>query len=100
MLAIIAISLLISFGPFSVSAQQAGSPNWGASQYYQGDSGSVTITLTDNHSYQICTKQFYLTFDWMPSNQVWASSDTSCIATGETRTFTIGFSIPSDVSVG
>jgi hypothetical protein len=83
------------------NAQQVQSITWSSSEYFQGDSGSVTVVLYNNHnSYQICTKQFYIQFDWQPSNTAFASSETPCIASGQSYTFTIYFSIPTTVSVG
>ena len=71
-------------------------------EYFQGDSGSITFTITNSHSYQICTKQTYIQFDWqVAQSQAYIdSSDTPCVATGNSYTFTIQFSVPSDESVG
>jgi hypothetical protein len=95
------IILLVSLSTI-VYAQKATSITWDSSTYYQGDNGVLTVNLINDHSaFQICTKQLYLQFDWQqPQNQVYASSDTPCIATGQSHQFSIQFSIPSSASIG
>ena len=96
---IIALVLLV-FCSSIVQAQTATAVNWNTNTYYQGDSGSVSVTVYNNHTYQICTKQFYGQFDWQSPGTAYVASGTPCIATGNSYTFTVYFSIPSNVSVG
>ena len=99
--AVLVISSFVWLSPSSV-AQTATTIGFSTSTFYQGDSGSISVTIRNDHSYQICTKQTYLQFDWQQSqNQAYVdSSDTPCIATGNSFTFTIGFSVPAGISVG
>jgi hypothetical protein len=78
-------------------AQTLVSGSWSAVTYYQGDSGSVTFTIRNDHPDQICTRETDLQFDW----QTFAdTADTPCIGSGGSFTFTIQFTIPSSLSVG
>lgn len=87
--------------PGATAQSLIGQPSWSQTTLYQGDSGSVSVTLTNNHSYQICTKQVYLQFDWMvQQNLVYPSPDTPCIATGQSHTFTMSFTVQPTVVVG
>jgi len=81
-------------------AQTASSVNWDSNTYYQGDSGTLTITLYNSHPYQICTKQFALYFDWLGQGSAFMSSSTPCIATGQSYQFSIPFNVPASASVG
>jgi len=83
-----------------VNAQIVSNISWNTNTYYQGNSGIVNIALYNNHHYTICTKQFYVHFDWEPTGYAFVSSDTPCIASGYSYTFIIPFSIPSNASVG
>lgn len=84
-----------------VHAQTATSVNWDQSAYFQGDNGVLTVTLANSNGYQICTKQFYIQFDWqIPQKAVYASDATPCIATGQNYQFTIPLSVPSGTSIG
>jgi hypothetical protein len=68
--------------------------------YYQGDSGTVTITFTSNCPDQLIFSSLSVQFDWMttPTTETVSSPN---IATGNSYTFpAIGFSIPSDAVVG
>lgn len=98
---ILSVLLLVAYVP-AVHAQTLISSSFSSSTYYQGDTGSITFTIRNDHSYQICTKETYIQFDWQQSqSQAFIdSTDTPCLATGNTYTFTIQFSIPSDESVG
>jgi len=99
--AVCSLTLLLAATLPSVLAQTINSASWSTGTYFQGDSGSVTIVLSNSHSYQICTKQFYIQFDWQQSqNLIFASSDTPCIATGQSYSFVIPFNVPSATSVG
>jgi hypothetical protein len=87
---------IIATTPF-VKAQTLVSGSFSSSTYYQGDSGSVTFTIRNDHSYQICTRETDLQFDWQTFTD---TADTPCIGSGGSFTFTIQFSIPSGQSVG
>lgn len=96
------LSALLIFNTNIVFAQKLTSLSWNTSTYYQGDSGSIQATLyNDRGDFQICTKQFYVQFDWQEAQKiVFASDETPCIATGDSHTFNIRFTIPSDLQVG
>ena len=82
-------------------AETVTSKSFDKSTYYQGDNGTYTISVRNDHSYQICTKSLSLQFDWQQANnQAWISSDKPCIATGNSFTFSVQFNIPAATSVG
>ncbi len=83
-----------------VHAQTVSSLNWSSSTYYQGDSGSVSVNLYNAHSYSICTKQFYVQFDWQAQGTAFISSATPCIGAGQSYQFNIPISFPTSTSVG
>ena len=68
--------------------------------YYQGDSGTVTITFTSNCPDQLTLSSLSVQFDWMTTPTTVDVSSPN-IATGNQYTFpAISFSIPSDTTVG
>ncbi|MCX6815820.1 MAG: hypothetical protein NT120_03135 [Candidatus Aenigmarchaeota archaeon] len=87
---------------FAISAvhAQTATASWDSSTYYQGDGGTLTVTVYNSHSYQICPKQVYLQFDWQQAqNTVYPSPNTACIATGQSQQFVISFGIPSSTTI-
>jgi HEPN domain-containing protein len=100
-LSLIMVLVVSLFSPL-IFAQQATSSSFDKGVYYQGDNGSLSVTIFNNHaSYQISTKQCYLQFDWQQSqNLVYDSGATPIIASGATYTFSISFSIPSNMAIG
>lgn len=96
------VVLFTSLYSLNVHAQQATRSSFDQSRYYQGDSGSLTVTIVNNHSsYQITTKQCYLQFDWQQTqNLVYDSGATPIIASGSSYTFSFSFSIPDSVAIG
>lgn len=103
-LAAILMLVLVTFvgGVPASFAQTPTSVSFNKATYFQGDSGSISVTIRNDHSYQICTKETYLQFDWQQAQKTAFvdSSDTSCIGSGNSFTFTISFSVPADESVG
>jgi hypothetical protein len=93
---IVLLLLIIATMP-PAKAQTLVSGNWSASTYYQGDSGSLTFTIRNDHPDQICTRETDLQFDWQTFTD---TADTPCIGSGGSFTFTIQFTIPSTLSVG
>lgn len=77
---------------------------WSNSVYYQGDSGSATVTFNSNCPDQLKITFVGIHFDWMNTNDYYRidlSSNPVYLASGERYTFsTIGFDIPSGVNVG
>ncbi len=68
--------------------------------YYQGDSGTVTITFTSNCPDQLQFSSLSVQFDWMTTPTT-VTVNSPNIATGNQYTFpAISFSIPSDATVG
>ena len=105
------LAVLACFALFSVTTVQGLSQNgitlsfdWSKSIYYQGDSGSVTISL-----YSTCGNELEFTwvgihFAWMQENYYYIldlSSNPIKIPSGGSCTFSaIGFSVSSTASVG
>jgi hypothetical protein len=96
--------ILLSCSILSVNALNSKEWSWtyafDKTMYYQGDSGTVTITFTSNCPDQLQFSSISVQFDWMttPTTVTVSSPD---IATGNQYTFpAIAFSIPSDATVG
>lgn len=71
-----------------------------SSTYYQGDSGTVTVTFTSNCPDQLTLSSLSIQFDWS-TTPVMETVSSPNIATGNQYTFpAISFSIPSDATVG
>ena len=101
---LIAVMLLSSCCMLSVRALNAN--EWSCtysfdnSTYYQGDSGTVTITFTSNCPDQLTFSSIGVQFDWMTTPTT-VDVNSPNIATGNQYTFpAISFSIPSDAVVG
>ena len=61
----------------------------------------MSVTIYNNHTYQICTKSVYLQFSYQQANATkYVSSSTPCIATGQSYQFNIPFSLTSNMEVG
>lgn len=71
----------------------------------QGDIVTVTVDITNNDSNQAKITWLGIHFDWQEENIYTVSSDVSeeepkPIASGETKSFTINFEVPSNVQTG
>jgi hypothetical protein len=68
--------------------------------YYQGDSGTVTVTFTSSCPDQLQLSSASIQFDWM-TTPVAVTVNSPNIATGNQYTFpALSFNIPADLSVG
>ena len=79
-------------------------PQWSASKYYQGDSGSVTIRLTTISNDELRFKWIGIHIEWMQKDHylsVDLSTNPISVPSKGSCTFpAIGFNIPSDAPVG
>lgn len=96
--------ICVSTSLTNVKALNSGEWSWtyalDKTTYYQGDSGTVTITFTSNCPDQLQFSSVSVQFDWTttPTSETVSSPN---IATGNQYTFpAIAFSIPSDATVG
>lgn len=96
-LALVALALLLFELPYVQAL--TGQYSFDRGTYYQGESGTVTVTLyNDNPLLQWYIKQVGIQFDWQQN--VWYSATVSTnIASGQSYTTSIGFSIDNSVSV-
>ncbi|MGA2385931.1 MAG: hypothetical protein ABSG33_05315 [Candidatus Bathyarchaeia archaeon] len=96
--------ILLSCSMLRVNALNSNEWSWtyafDNTTYYQGDSGTVTITFTSNCPDQLQFSSLSVQFDWMTTPTTVTASSPN-IATGNQYTFpAISFSIPSDATVG
>ncbi len=95
--------ILFSCSVLSVNALQSNEWSWtytlSSTTYYQGDSGTITITFTSNCPDQLQLSSLSVQFDWM-TTPITETVNSPYIATGNQYTFSaISFSIPSDATV-
>lgn len=102
----VALMLIICISLCVLSVNALNSNEWSATYafdkttYYQGDSGTVTITFTSNCPDQLTFSSLGVQFDWMTAPTTVTVSSPN-IATGNQYTFpAIAFSIPSDATIG
>ncbi len=99
----IVLSILFACGSTPLTfGQTVTSYSFDQPVYYQGDTGTLSVTLTNSNPYQISTKQFFLQFDWQETQNFVFNADSTGpnLANGISYTFIIHFSIPSDVAIG
>jgi hypothetical protein len=105
-IALICLLSVISIASVNALNQNewSGAVSWSSSVYYQGDSGSVTFDFDSNCPEELKINYVGVHFDWMPSDAYYPldlSANPIGIASHGSYTFnSIGFNIPSDVSVG
>lgn len=106
-IAIIGLILIIclSFSVLGVNALNSDEWRWSSSgmsqTYYQGDSGSVTLTFYSSCPDQLQINSVSIQFDWMSSPVGYTLGSPVYLATNNQNTFTaISFSIPASESIG
>jgi hypothetical protein len=74
--------------------------NFDRATYYQGENGTVSVTITnDNPLFQWNIRTVAIQFDWQ--GNLWYSKDVNTnVASGQSYTVAIDFSIASNVGVG
>ena len=84
-----------------ISAQIENGGSFNKDKYYQGEPGTITITIFNDHNDRVIrTKTLYLQFDWQNSGDYFASYENPDLLFGSSYTFTINFNIPQNTSVG
>lgn len=93
---------ILCIGHTSAHALQLTGQNWSSNEYFQGDSGTVNITLYNNIALaQWYIKTIEIQFDWqIQSNIVYSTQVGQDIASGQSGTYNISFDIPSSINVG
>jgi hypothetical protein len=100
LLAIICFSFTILSASALNSNEWSATYSWSAQTYYQGDSGTVTITFYSSCPDQLQISSAGVQFDWA-TTPITETVNSPNIATGNQYTFNaISFSIPADASVG
>ena len=99
------IGLLIIANVNALSQSEAStSETWSAFNYYQGDSGTVTIRFVSSCPEELKLTYVGIHFDWMAENNYYRinlEANPASIPSNGAHTFNaIGFSIPTDASVG
>ena len=84
-----------------INAQIETGSSFNKDDYYQGDVGTMTITILNNHNASTIGKSgCYLQFDWQYSSSYFESNATPDLPFGSSYAFTINFNVPQDVAVG
>lgn len=98
---ILIIIIVSSSSVLLINAQVETGSSFDKGDYYQGDIGTITIKILNNHNAStLVTNRCYLQFDWQYSSSYFDSNTTPDIPVGSSYTFIINFNIPQDVAVG
>jgi len=93
---------LLCVSQVSAYALQLNSQRWSSDKYYQGDGGTVTISLYNDVSIsQWYVKTLEIQFDWqVQSNDVYSTQVGEDIPLGHSSIYSVSFDVPPTVSVG
>ena len=101
---LIAIIVLCILTPSVFAASASVTPNFDASEYYQGKNGAVDVYVTNDGEEYILLEEISINFDWMQTGYAYTLDKTSAPirieAGNKVKIGTISFGVESSVSIG